>query len=702
MEKIQTQIPHDGIEHSVNREGVQHQIQNGIKTRKERRRLKLANVKKAVAGKAVNTVKSVGTATKTVTLGGGNANNVSAAKRTAANVVGKSFDAAEKVDLGVVEKKKPAAISVSKSFASKSAVELTSQYVSSKQIHTKKLRQKKVKLSNVKNTVANSTANTAKIAGSAGTIAVKTVEVIPSAGGSEDDVGASAASEIKRSTTDIADKSIGAAQNAVSSVADKVKSTSQLSAQHMFVRQIKARKLKLLSIRNAKSIKPMLHSSRKLGAVKQKITKSLSQKAKYSAQIRITTIAKIKGKIKSIKKLKAKGKEKYISSAAAKAVSAVSNTAALAQKTSDVLSSNDRGTQVDTGGDLSHTVRNSVEKATNKSVESVRKISGRVRKTVKKAANPTGRTLQKAQKRTIKKTAQTTAKTAKKTAKAAAKTAQKTAEATAKAAKTSAQLSAKIISAIAEAVGAIAASPVGLVILIVVVVIVLIILIMNLISGSIGGVAGTVAPAMSSLEWLFGDTQSNDWDELTEKYQEYIEMADSAFDELTGFAGGLSFGERDTLVFNGAEFYPASSGLYYVQQSISNMTFDDVYFVQLYYIYMLRYNDEPEMTQEGMYDFMYNIYFDISVTTTGGYACPTADCTTTTWSHSSGYCPDVIEGEDCPGHETPYCPHNHKRITVTFSARPDITDFLNFTDDELEMLDLGYMTLLSMFATEDG
>lgn len=702
MEKIQTQIRHDGIEHSVNREGVQHQIQNGIKTRKERRQLRLANVKKTVAGKAVNTVKNVGTAAKTVTLGGGNANNVSATKRTAANVVGKSFDAAEKVDLGVVEKKKPAAISVSKSFASKSAVELTSQYVSSKQLHTKKLRQKKVKLSNVKNTVANSTANTAKIAGSAGTIAVKTVEVIPSAGGSEDDVGASAASEIKRSTTDIADKSIGAVQNAVSSVADKVKFTSQLSAQHMFVRQIKAKKLKLLSIRNAKSINPVLHSSRKLGAVKQKITKSLSQKAKYSAQIHITTIAKIKGKIKSIKKLKTKGKKKYISGAAAKAVSAVSSTSALAQKTSDVLSSNDRGTQVDTGGDLSHTVRNSVEKATNKSVESVRKVSGRVRKTVKKAANPTGRTLQKAQKRTIKKTAQTTAKTAKKTAKAAAKTAQKNAEATAKAAKTSAQLSAKIISAIAEAVGAIAASPVGLVILIVAVVIVLIILVMNLISGSIGSVAGTVAPAMSSLEWLFGDTQSNDWDELTEKYQEYIEMADSAFDELTGFAGGLSFGERDTLVFNGAEFYPASSGLYYVQQSISNMTFDDVYFVQLYYIYMLRYNDEPEMTQEGMYDFMYNLYFDISVTTTGGYACPTADCTTTTWSHTSGYCPDVGEGEDCPGHETPYCPHNHKRITVTFSARPDITDFLNFTDDELEMLDLGYMTLLSMFATEDG
>ena len=575
MEKIQTQIRHDSIKHSVNRDGIQHQIQGGIRTGKGQR-TRLANVKNAVA-------------------------------------------------------------------------------------------------------------NTVKISGAAGKTAIKAVKAVPS-GGSTDNIGAAVAGETKRTATDVAKKSSGVSDK----IRKDVRPVAKSSVQRFSVKQIK-------TVKAAKA-----RALKRQKAVKQRIAQALQQTEKaFSQATNATATAKIKSKVKSIKSAK---KRKFsVSTMVGKSVAVVSTTAAVAQKTAGAFSSNNRGAQTDTGSDLSHTVKDSAEKAAGKSVEGVRKISGRVRKTVKKAVNPTGRTLQKAQKRAIKKTAQTTAKTAKKTAKAAAKAAKKTAEATAKAAKAAAQLSAKIISAIAEAVGAIAASPVGLVVLIVAVVIILIMLIMGLISGSIGGVAGTVAPAVSSLEWLFGDTQSNDWDELTEKYQEYIEMADSAFDKLAGFAGGLSFGERDTLVFNGAEFYPASSGLYYVQQTISNMTFDDVYFVQLYYVYMLRYSDEPEMTAEGMYDFMYNLYFDISVTTAGGYACPTADCTTTTWSHPSGYCPDVGEDEDCPGHETaPFCPHNHKRITVTFSARPDITDFLNFTDDELEMLDLGYMTLLSMFATEDG
>lgn len=438
------------------------------------------------------------------------------------------------------------------------------------------------------------------------------------------------------------------------------------------------------------------------------------------------------GKVKKNALDKAKTAPKAIGKAAGKTAKTVGRTAGTAARgVSSAVGTAQKIKGVSSGGDISGDFAEQTKAAAEKGAEIGFNVSKRVVRTVKKPVKAVKKKIKSASERTVKKavksankrviktTAKTSAKVAKRTvktsvkvAKTAVKTARAAIRATANAVKVAAhaikaavQATVHAVQAAVHAVVALMSTPVGWVILGVALVVVLIVIIFNMVSGAATVPVSVVSGMEHSLDWLFGDDTSADLDELAENYQEYLDMVHYAFEDVKGDVEDMfeGFGERDTLVFNGAEFYPASSGLSYVQSNMT-MNTDPKYLIEVYYIYLLRSTDEPEITKEGLYGFMLAYLFEITVESEGGHSCPTADCSTTTWSHPDGYCTEVEEGEACPGHEVTFCPNNHKLITIEFKEVPDLTgaDVLSFTEEELELLEFGLLMLDEILEMEDG
>ena len=367
----------------------------------------------------------------------------------------------------------------------------------------------------------------------------------------------------------------------------------------------------------------------------------------------------------------------------------------------------------DFGSDLAEQTKDAAgktaEKAFHLSKKAVSKISKSEKsiKTIHKSAKTTKRTLQKATKKAVKTSAKTTAKTTEKAAKAAAKTAAKTAEETAK-------ISAKIVSSIANAIGSLMATPAGPIILAVVLGVVLIVIIFNVISSSIQVPVTMVSGVGSSLSWLFGGDDDRSNEDIADLYYEFEPIANAAMEDARTYykdeISGIGFGERDTLEFNGASYYPASSADEAIQNYFDNLNYGDyVYLLEICYIKKLRDEraaqglsdkDIPEVTleKEDVLNFLIEYCFEFEITIIEGQSCPTADCQEEEelyWCFNDADCPDVVEeGDTCPGHTSTYtyCDNSHIKAVVTIEpVSRDVLEniLLALTDDERNMLETG-------------
>lgn len=366
----------------------------------------------------------------------------------------------------------------------------------------------------------------------------------------------------------------------------------------------------------------------------------------------------------------------------------------------------------DFGSDLAEQTKDAAGKTAEKTVQLSKKAVSKISKSEKsiktahKSAKSAKRTLQKATKKAVKTSAKTTAKTTEKAAKAAAKTAAKTAEETAK-------ITAKIVSSIANAIGSLMATPAGPIILAVILGVVLIVIIFNVISSAIQVPVTVVSGAGSSLGWLFGDDSHSADDEIADIYYDFEPKAISAMESARTYykdeISGISFGERDTLEFNGSSFYPASSADEFIQNYFDNLDYDDyVYLLEICYIKKLRderaaqglsETDIPEVTisENDIFSFIIDYCYEFEITIIEGQPCPPRDCQEgedITW-HYGDDCPDVgDDGGTCPGHPYTfnYCDNSHIKAVITIQevSRSTIEDvLLALTEDERNMLETG-------------
>lgn len=366
----------------------------------------------------------------------------------------------------------------------------------------------------------------------------------------------------------------------------------------------------------------------------------------------------------------------------------------------------------DFGSDLAEQTKDAAGKTAEKTVQLSKKAVSKISKSEKsiktahKSAKSAKRTLQKATKKAVKTSAKTTAKTTEKAAKAAAKTAAKTAEETAK-------ITAKIVSSIANAIGSLMATPAGPIILAVVLGVVLIVIIFNVISSAIQVPVTVVSGAGSSLGWLFGDDSHSADDAIADIYYDFEPKAISAMESARTYykdeISGISFGERDTLEFNGSSFYPASSADEFIQNYFDNLDYDDyVYLLEICYIKKLRdervarglsETDIPEVTisEDDIFSFIIDYCYEFEITIIEGQPCPPRDCQEDediTW-HYGDDCPDVgDDGGTCPGHPYTfnYCDNSHIKAVIKIQevSRSTIEDvLLALTEDERNMLETG-------------
>lgn len=355
-----------------------------------------------------------------------------------------------------------------------------------------------------------------------------------------------------------------------------------------------------------------------------------------------------------------------------------------------------------------------------------RMIKTAIKKQGKKLAKKAAKSAAKATQRTIKTTVKATANAVKATAKIVANAAKMAAHAI----RAAVQAAIQAAQAVGEAVVTLLATPVGWIILAVVLVVVLIVILFNMLSGAATVPVSAASSVGSSLSWLFGGDDGNNNSDMSELYSGFEEKAHTAMDNVKNYyqaqIGGISFGDRDTLVFNGASFYPASAADDYVQNYFDNLDYDDYkYLMEMCYIKKLRderaaqglsENDLPQVTidEEDINNFLLTYCYRFNIEIIGGQACPTLDCcsrTDTSTSHCGGGddCSNHNDEGECLGHEetttTYYCNHSHIKAVVTLQEIPKDeleNDILVLTDDERELRDLGLQILNEGLTNENA
>lgn len=553
---------------------------------------------------------------------------------------------------------------------------------------------------------------------------------VPSGDG--DDLASESANNVKKTSSIVTEKPLEAVKNFAENKARTVKTLSKGKSSHSriynfrvnlseritehikplkFVRD-KARAIKKGTVKAVNSLKVVkaIQSLKVVKAIKRlnsikvedilkstKVFKAFNSLKAVKAVKKLNSVkisSSVKTAVKSSKKVK--GAVGKIGGAAITGVSMTVNTV---QRFKGLSESGDIGS--DLAKQTKEMTEKAAEKAAHLSKKAVNKISKSV-KTMNKAAKPAKRTIRTASKKAVK----TSAKASAEAAKAAAKAAEKTAEASVK-------LGAKIVSGIANAVGSLMSSPAGPIVLIIVLIVVLIVIIFNMISGAVQVPAAVVSGAGSSLGWLFGDDSRTN-DDIADIYADFEDMAKQAMEEAKSNykneISSINFGERDSIVFNGASFYPASAADDFIQSFFDSLDYDDyVYLCQICYIKKLRderaaqglgANDMPEVTitQTDIYNFLVDYCYDFNITIEHGQTCPTMDCQlgeSITYHYNIEECSDFDEflGR-CSGHPYTYnyCDHSHIRaiITIQHVSRDALENLvLMLTEDEKNLLDIG-------------
>ncbi len=531
-------------------------------------------------------------------------------------------------------------------------------------------------------------------------------------GGSDDDLSSNTASEFREKTGKIADKSFSAVKDIAQR---KIKNLQQRGNTPRSPARAKIKRKIVSSIDNTRLGHGLLNTRNRVKGIKKRVAFNINK-------IKRTVI-------KSIDTNKVKKRTSKVGKAAGTAVRGVSGAVGTVSRVKLYTSGDDAGNNLAEmgkdiaakGADLSFRATKKVLKKPAKAItKQVKKVGKRALKTAvnkvqKKLAKKTAKTAAKATQRTLK----TTVNVAKATAKIVANAAKVAAHAI----KAAIQAAVQAAQAVGEAVVTLLATPVGWIILAVVLVVVLIVILFNMLSGAATVPVSTVSSVGSSLSWLFGgdDNNNSNNNDMAELYSGFEEKAHTAMTNAKNYyqgqISGISFGDRDTLVFNGASFYPASAADDYVQDYFDNLDYDDYkYLMEMCYIKKLRdertaqglsENDLPEVTidENDIKDFLLTYCYSFNIDIIGGQACPTLDCCSRT-STSTSYCGG---GDDCSNHDddgeclghdetttTYYCDHSHIKAIVTLQEIPKDeleNDILVLTDDEREMLDLGLQIL---------
>lgn len=527
---------------------------------------------------------------------------------------------------------------------------------------------------------------------------------------SDDDLSSNTASEFREKTGKIADKSFSAVKN----IAEKKIKNLQQRGNTLENRACANIKRKIVnSIDKTRLGHGLLNTKNKVKGIKKRVVFNLN---------------KIKRTVfKSVDPQKIKKRISKVGNVAGTAVRGISGTVGTVSRVKFYTSGDDTSSSLAEmgkdfaakGADLSFRATKKVLKKPAKAVtKQVKKVGKRALKTAvnkvqKKLAKKTAKTAAKATQRTIK----TTVNAAKATAKIVANAAKIAVQAV----KAAVQAAIQAAQAVGEAVVTLLATPVGWIILAVVLVVVLIVILFNMLSGAATVPVSAASSVGSSLSWLFGGDDGNNDSDMSELYSGFEEKAHTAMDNVKNYyqgqIGGISFGDRDTLVFNGASFYPASAADDYVQNYFDNLDYDDYkYLMEMCYIKKLRderaaqglsENDLPEVTidENDIKDFLLNYCYNFNIEIIGGQACPTLDCcsrTDTSTSHCGGGddCDNHNDEGECLGHEetttTYYCDHSHIKAVVTLQEIPKDeleNDILVLTDDERELRDLGLQIL---------
>lgn len=549
---------------------------------------------------------------------------------------------------------------------------------------------------------------------------------VPSGDG--DDLASESANNAKKTSSIVTEKSLEAVKNFAENKARTVKTLSKGKSSHSriynfrvnlseritehikplkFVRD-KARAIKKGTVKAVNSLKvvkaiqslKVVKAIKRLNSIKvEDILKSTKVFKVFNSLKAVKAVKKLNSvKISSSVKMAVKSSEKVkgaVGKIGGAAITGVSMTVNTVQRFKGLSESGDIGS--DLAKQTKEMTEKAAEKAAHLSKKAVNKISKSV-KTMNKAAKPAKRTIRTASKKAVKTSAKASAE--------AAKAAEKTAEASVK-------LGAKIVSGIANAVGSLMSSPAGPIVLIIVLIVVLIVIIFNMISGAVQVPAAVVSGAGSSLGWLFGDDSRTN-DDIADIYADFEDMAKQAMEDAKSNykneISSINFGERDSIVFNGASFYPASAADDFIQSFFDSLDYDDyVYLCQICYIKKLRderaaqglgANDMPEVTitQTDIYNFLVDYCYDFNITIEHGQTCPTMDCQlgeSITYHYNIEECSDFDEflGR-CSGHPYTYnyCDHSHIRaiITIQHVSRDALENLvLMLTEDEKNLLDIG-------------
>lgn len=542
--------------------------------------------------------------------------------------------------------------------------------------------------------------------------------------GGEDDLGSESADKIKKSAGEITDKSFEAVKHFADNKTKNVKASYRGKRSHSriynarakltehltehikplkFVRD-KARSIKAKTNSKVNSLK-VVKAVKKLNSIKVEDLIKTSRPVKALQSLNVTKAVKKLNSINigSTKKAavkraasadKVKGAAK-VTGAVGTAVRGVSSAANTVQRIKGFSNSGDIGT--DLAEQTKDAAVKTVEKTAHLTKKTVKKISKSV-KTMKNASKPAKRTLRTASKKTVKTSA-----------KAAQKTAQATAKAAAKAAKTTVKISTKIISGIAKAFGSLMTSPAGPIALIIILAVVLIVVIFNLISGSVQVPVTVVSGAGSSLGWIFGD-ESRANDDIADIYDDFESEAQLAMGDTRANykdrISSLGLGDRDSIVLNGASYYPANAAGAFVQSVLDGLNYSDyMYLCEICYIQKLRderaaqglsENEMPDVTitRTDILNFLLSYAFIFDLNIIGGQACPTNDCVQPPPGHCGGQCnpnPDGSPGS-CLGHPVPpFCNHSHLKAVITIQEIPrDVleNDILMLTDEEKNMIEI--------------
>ncbi|MCM1060926.1 MAG: hypothetical protein NC452_11630 [Eubacterium sp.] len=581
---------------------------------------------------------------------------------------------------------------------------------------------------------------------------------------SGDDLSSNAANEFRENAGKVTDKSLSAVKNLAEKrienlnhpedtlrreISDKIKGkiTSSFNRSQLGqgVQNIKRQvhNVKALAtnrINNIAPVRAVRNVKNKVKRIEKKVTRNVNKikrtvvKAIDPRRIFNKNYGKLTAKkVKKLKKKAAKrkdkaGKIKNRFKGVGLAVRGVSGTVGAASRVRNFTSDNDAGSNLAEmgkdfaakGAELSYRAAKKVLKKPAKAVtKQVKKVGKRA---VKTAVN-------KIKKKLAKKTAKTTVKATQRTIKTSVKAVKATAKIFANAAKMAIQAAKAAIQAavkVGQALVELLATPVGWIILGVVLVIVLIIILFNTISGAAGATTSVVSGVGSSLSWLFGGgggdadsgdvTAANDGD-IAELYEEFEGTAHLAMHKAKDYwkdqINGISFGSRDTLVFDGTSFYPASSADGYIQSYFTAMDYDDyMYLMQMCYIKKLRderaaqglsENEMPEVTitESDIKSFLLNYCYEFDITIIGNQTCPGANCRSSTSTYTSycgggESCSNHGESGSCLGHSetetTYYCDHSHIKAVVTIRKvlKSELEDdILVLTDDERQLLNLG-------------